>query len=102
MTITANAATTTAHTIAYSAQSLTGAAATASTAAGAYTVLSNSGGRTVELRISVDRRNAQTHSLPTSVPSAVDPLSSRTSSSTLAVAASSNRVKRPVASQWDV
>jgi hypothetical protein len=98
MTFTANAAAT-AHTISYSSKAVAGAAATAT--ADAYTVYAT-GGRPVEIRVSVERKTARTHALPTSIPSAVDPLSSRASGSTLAAATGSKRGKRAATSQWDL
>ncbi len=100
MTFTANAAVT-AHTIAYSSKVVAGAAATATATADAYTVYA-AGSRPVEIRVSVDRRTARTHALPTSIPSAVDPLSTRASGTTLAAATGSKRGKRPATSQWDL
>ena len=100
MNFTANAAAT-AHSIAYSGSALTGAAVTASAAAGTYTVLASSGGRPVAVRVAVERKSARTHVLPTSIPAAVDPLNARASGSTLAVATGSKRGKLAEASQWD-
>jgi len=97
MTFIANAAA--AHTIAYSSKAVAGAAATATATAEAYTVYA-AGGRPVEIRVSVDRRTARTHALPTSVPAAVDPLSARVSGTTL-VATGSKNDRRAATSQWD-
>ena len=99
MNFTANAAAT-AHTIAYSGQALTGVAATATAAAGAYTAVATSGGRPVQIRFSVDRKSARTP-LPTSIPAGVDPLSSRVSGTTLAAATGNKSGKRAATSQWD-
>ena len=97
MTFTANAAVT-AHTIAYSSKTVAGATATAT--ADAYTVYA-AGARPIEIRVAVER-NARTrvHTLPTSIPAAVDPLSARVSGTTL-VTTGSKTSRRAAASQWD-
>jgi hypothetical protein len=101
MNFTANAAVTTAHAIAYSAKALTTAAATTAAASGAYTVAAGGGTRTVELSVTIDRRNARTHSLATSIPSAVDPLSTRANATYATAATNGKGGKRFAASQWD-
>ena len=100
MTFTANAAATTAHTIAYSGKALAGTAAAATVTAEAYTVYA-AGARPIEIRVAVER-NARTrvHTLPTSIPAAVDPLGARASGTTL-VTTGSKTSRRAAASQWD-
>jgi hypothetical protein len=100
MNFTANAAAT-AHTIAYSGTAMAGAAATATAAAGAYTVYAGDGSGPVQINVSVNRKSAGTRTLPTSIPSAVDPLSSRASGTTLAAATGTKSVRRAATSQWD-
>ena len=112
MNFTANPAAATASTVvySYSAQELARTAASGSAAesytaaphtAQSYTVIASGSGLTFELRIPSHRDTSRTRALAASAPEVVDPLSSRTSGTTLAAAAGSKRGKRAATSQWD-
>ena len=100
MNITVNA-TVDSHTIAYCARTPSASFALAAGTGDSFSTVVTSGGHSVEIPVSVNRKAHGTDSRATSVPSIVDPTASRSSLSTLAAGNGSKRGKRAAISQWD-
>jgi hypothetical protein len=80
---------------------LTGFAAASSVTVGdAFSTTAAVNGRSIEIRVLVNRRARESYARATSLPSAVDPTAARTASTALA-AAKSGRGRLTAASQWD-